>query len=137
LTMMANRLLELRRVLKPMGSIYLHCDSTASHYLKIVMDGVFGKENFRNDIVWKRKAGRGETNVAAIRFGVTVDNILFYSRSRATPLNRQYRPNNQKYIDTKFTHQEPDGRVYRLDNLTSPSYRPNLVYEYKGYPPPQ
>src|SRR5438034_455674 len=68
LAMMAPRLVELRRVLKPTGSIYLHCDPTASHYLKLLLDAVFGPDNFRNDIVWKRKAGRGETNNAAIRF---------------------------------------------------------------------
>lgn len=136
LTMMANRLLELHRVLKETGSLYLHCDQTASHYLKIVLDGVFGKESFRNDIVWKRKAGRGETNAAAIRFGVSADNILFYARSKYTQLNRQYRESNPQYIASKFTHTEENGRRYRLDNLTSPSYRPNLVYEYKGYSPP-
>jgi site-specific DNA-methyltransferase (adenine-specific) len=81
LTMMANRLLELHRVLKPTGSLYLHCDPTASHYLKIILDGVFGKENFRNEIIWKRKAGRGETNNAAIRFGVSHDILLFYAKS--------------------------------------------------------
>ncbi len=70
LAMMAPRLLELHRVLKPTGSLYLHCDPTASHYLKILLDAVFEPNNFRNDIVWKRKAGRGETNLAAIRFGV-------------------------------------------------------------------
>src|SRR5438034_9910515 len=68
LTMMAPRLVELRRVLKHNGSLYLHCDPTASHYLKLLLDAVFGPDNFRNDIVWKRKAGRGETNNAAIRF---------------------------------------------------------------------
>src|SRR5207302_6053437 len=57
LTMMANRLLELHRVLKPTGSLYLHCDPTASHYLKIVLDGVFGKLNFGNEVVWQRRAG--------------------------------------------------------------------------------
>ncbi len=62
LSMMAVRLLELRRVMKPTGSLYLHCDPTASHYLKILMDGIFGVRNFRNEIIWKRKAGRGETN---------------------------------------------------------------------------
>ena len=81
LCMMAVRLLELHRVLKPAGSIYLHCDPTASHYLKLVMDAIFGIGNFRNDIAWKRKAGRGETNNAAIRFGVSTDSILFYARS--------------------------------------------------------
>ena len=136
LSMMAPRLLALRRVMKPTASIYLHCDPTASHYLKLLMDAVFGPENFRNDIIWKRKAGRGETNLAAIRFGVTADNILFYVKSSEAQLNRQYRESNPEYIATKFTHVDDDGRRYRRDNLTSPSYRPNLVYEYKGYSPP-
>ena len=136
LIMMAVRLLEMRRLLKPTGSIYLHCDPTASHYLKTLMDAIYGAGNFRNDIVWKRKAGRGETQNAAIRFGVTSDVLLFYARSSETILNRQYRPNNPAYIASKFTHVDPLGRRYRLDNLTSPSPRPNLVYEYKGYRPP-
>lgn len=134
---MAPRLVELYRVLKPTGSLYLHCDPTMSHYLKVLLDAIFGAANFRNDIVWKRKAGRGETNNAAIRFGVTNDNILFYAKSPKTPFVRQYRDSNPEYIASKFTHVEPDtGRRYRLDNITSPSYRQNLVYEYKGYPPP-
>jgi site-specific DNA-methyltransferase (adenine-specific) len=136
LAMMAPRLTELRRVMKPTASIYLHCDPTASHYLKLLMDAVFGPEHFRNDIVWKRKAGRGETNLAAIRFGVTADNLLFYVKSSKARLTRQYRESNPEYIASKFTHVEEDGRRYRRDNLTSPSYRPNLVYEYKGYAPP-
>ena len=137
LIMMAVRLLEMHRILKPTGTIYLHCDPTASHYLKLLMDGIFGKGNFRNDIVWKRKAGRGETQNAAIRFGVTADSLLFYAKSEATLLERQYRPNNPAYIASKFTHVDHSGRRYRLDNLTSPSPRPNLVYEYKGYQPPK
>lgn len=136
LAMMAPRLVELHRSLKPTGSIYLHCDPTASHYLKLLLDAVFGPENFRNDIVWKRKAGRGETNAAAIRFGVTADNLLFYAKSKKAVFNRQYRENNPEYIASKFTHEDPDGRRYRRDNLTSPSLRPNLIYEYKGYSPP-
>ncbi len=67
LAMMAPRLIELRRVLKITGSIYLHCDPTASHYLKMLMDAVFGPANFRNEIIWKRKAGAGHTNVAHVR----------------------------------------------------------------------
>ncbi len=137
LIMMAVRLLEMRRLLKPTGSLYLHCDPTASHYLKMLMDSIYGQENFRNDIVWKRKAGRGETQNAAIRFGVTSDVLLFYARSSATVLTRQYRPNNPAYIASKFTNVDPHGRRYQLDNLTSPSPRPNLIYEYKGYQPPK
>lgn len=137
LCFMAVRLLAMRRVLKDTGSIYLHCDPTASHYLKQLMDAIFGRRNFRNEVVWKRKAGRGETQNAAIRFGVTSDVLLFYAKSPATLLNRQYRPNSPQYIASKFTHADRNGRRYRLDNLTSPSPRPNLVYEYKGYSPPK
>ena len=92
LAMMAVRLIELHRVLKPTGSLYLHCDPTASHYLKLLLDGVFGATNYRNEIIWKRKAGRGETNNAAIRFGVSHDIVLFYAKSGSTSFTRQYRP---------------------------------------------
>ncbi len=136
LTMMAPRLVELHRALKPAGSLYLHCDQTASHYLKLLLDAIFGPNNFRNEIVWKRKAGRGETNAAAIRFGVSADTLLFYARTQATRFNRQYRESNPDYIESKFTHFTSDGRRYRLDNLTSPSFRRNLIYDYKGYAPP-
>lgn len=137
LAMMAPRLLELRRVLRPTGSIYLHCDPTASHYLKLVMDSVFRPDNFRNEIIWKRKAGRGETNKAAIRFGVSHDTLLFYTKGPSTPFTRQYRESNPDYIASKFVHVDQAGRRYRLDNLTSPSYRANLIYAYKGYKPPE
>jgi site-specific DNA-methyltransferase (adenine-specific) len=137
LAMMAIRLLELHRVLKPTGSLYLHCDPTASHYLKILLDAIFSKENYRNEIAWKRKAGRGETNNQAIRFGVSQDTILFYAKSRNAIFNRQYRENDPEYIESKFTHYDESGRRYRLDNLTSPSMRINLRYNYKGYAPPE
>ena len=136
LTMMAPRLVELRRVLKETGSIYLHCDQAASHYLKLLLDAVFAPQHFRSEIIWKRKAGRGETNVAAIRFGISSDTILFFAKSPATPLTRQYRESNPDYIASKFVHVNEHGRRYRLDNLTSPAFRPNLVYEYRGYSPP-
>jgi site-specific DNA-methyltransferase (adenine-specific) len=136
LSMMGVRLLELRRVLKPTGGLYLHCDPTASHYLKILLDAIFGATNFRNEIIWKRKAGRGETNNAAVRFGVSNDIILFYAKSDKAPFNRQYRKSSPHYIATKFTHKDEGGRIYQLDNVTSPSPRPNLTYEYKGYKPP-
>src|SRR4029077_10972187 len=137
LAMMAVRLKEMHRFLKPTGSLFLHCDPTASHYLKLLLDSIFGHEHFRNEIVWKRKAGRGETNNAAIRFGVSHDNLLFYARSSASIFQRQYRPNNPAYIASKFVHVDAGGRRYRLDNLTSPSMRPNLKYVYKGYQPPE
>ena len=137
LIMMAVRLLEMQRLLKATGSIYLHCDPTASHYLKMLMDSIFGGRNFRNDISWKRKAGRGETQNVAVRFGVTSDVLLFYAKSPVTTLNRQYRESDPAYIKSKFNKVNEQGRRYQLDNLTSPSPRPNLMYEYKGYQPPK
>lgn len=135
---MTLRIVEIHRVLKPTGSFYLHCDPTASHYLKLVLDAVFCGQggDFRNEIIWKRKAGRGETNNEAVRFGVSHDIILFYVKSKDTTLIRQHRANSTAYLESKFTHYDENGRRYRLDNLTSPSYRANLIYEYKGYQPP-
>ena len=137
LAMMAIRLIEMHRCLRQSGSLFLHCDPTSSHYLKCLLDSVFEASNFRNEIIWKRKAGRGETSNAAIRFGVSHDILLYYAKSRTSPFYRQHRVNNPDYIASKFTHKDQDGRIYRLDNLTSPSPRPNLTYTYKGYAPPE
>ncbi len=85
LTMMTPRLVELRRVLKPTGSIYLHCDPTASHYLKIVMDAVFGPRQFRNEIIWKRVHPiKGNAGQGSKFFGPNTDTILFYAKSDAS-----------------------------------------------------
>lgn len=133
LVMMAIRLVELHRVLKPTGSLYLHCDPTASHYLKIVMDTIFGAEQFRNEINWRRKYGHaGPTN----RFGTSCDVILYYSKSSTFVFNPQYRENDPEYIEKMFRYVDENGRRYRIDNLASPSPRPNLTYDYKGYKPP-
>lgn len=132
LSMMAPRLVELRRVLKPTGSIYLHCDPTASHYLKVLMDAVFGAENFRNEIIWKRTFSHGN---ASSRFGNAHDVLLFYSKSAAPTWNQQHVAYSEKYLKTKYRHRDPDGRVYRLVSLRNPGVRPNLQYIYKGYKP--
>lgn len=133
LTMMTNRLLALHRALKPTRSLYLHCDPTASHYLKVVLDGVFGGENFKNEISWKRKHGR---TGPIKRFGTACDVIFFYTKSDAYTFNTQYRANNPEYIEKMFRYVDENGRRYRIDNLASPNPRPNLMYEYKGYKPP-
>ena len=84
LCMMAVRLLEMRRVLKDTGSIYLHCDPTASHYLKLLMDSIFGMGNFRNEITWKRRYGTFSTVHKSNKFGVATDTILFYAKTSDT-----------------------------------------------------
>ncbi|MBS1823142.1 MAG: restriction endonuclease [Acidobacteria bacterium] len=132
LAMMAPRLVELRRVLKDTGSIYLHCDPTASHYLKLLMDGVFGAQMFRNEIVWKRTAPH---NDARRRFGDQSDIILFFAKSDASVFNRTFGPYSEAYIKSHYSMQDPDGRRFTTGNLRSPSPRPNLTYEYKGYKP--
>ncbi len=137
LTMMAIRLVEMHRVLKDTGSIYLHCDPTASHYLKILMDNIFTVENFRNEIVWKRKSAVGQSNYKSNRYGQNFDSILFYSKTKSNNLNTQYTESREEYIEKFFKYKEPNGRVYRLATLTSPSLRPNLIYEYKGHRPPK
>lgn len=140
LSMMAPRLSELRRVLRRTGSLYLHCDPTASHYLKVLLDSVFGPGNFRNEIVWKRKTGRGETNHEARRFGVSTDLILFYSKSSEPYFKSQFSFEAEgyaEYVRKFYVHTDEQGRRYRIADLSSPSPRPNLTYEYKGFKPPR
>ena len=135
LVMMTPRLVELRRVLKPTGSIYLHCDPTASHYLKLLMDTIFGKENFRTEIVWKRTSAHSDTRQGRRQHGRVHDLILFYSRDASWTWNPLYAEYDQEYIDQFYRHVEPEtGRRYRLDNLTGPggAAKGNPSYEVMG-----
>lgn len=131
LAMMAVRLLELHRVLKPTGSLYLHCDPTASHYLKILLDAVFGPLNFRNEIIWKRTSAKG---LAFTRFARNHDVILCYTKSDEWTWNAPYAPHDPKYLEAFYKYEEPKTkRRYRLDNLANPNKnRPNLTYEFLG-----
>ena len=131
LAMMAPRLVELRRVLKETGSIYLHCDPTASHYLKILMDAVFGPQFFRNEIIWKRADPKGH---AFTRFPSTHDVILAYGRGTETAWNPQYREYDEDYIRSHYSNiEEESGRHYTLSDCTNPNRnRPNLTYDWKG-----
>jgi DNA modification methylase len=134
LSMMAPRLIELRRVLKPTGSIYLHCDPTASHYLKLLMDAVFGAVNYRNEIVWKRTSSHNDSK----RFASIQDTILYYARGGSPTWNPQHAAHNPKYLDAHYSRVDAGGRSYRLDNIirsASMGPRPNLAYEYKGFTP--
>ena len=115
LVMMTARLVELRRVLKPTGSLYLHCDPTASHYLKIVLDAIFGTENFRNHITWKRTGAHS----GAKKWGPISDNILFYTKSNDYVWNKVYRKYDQEYIKSFFRYEDERGS-YGLVLLTGP-----------------
>jgi DNA modification methylase len=132
LAMMAPRLIELRRVLKTTGSIYLHCDQTASHYLKLLLDSVFGPQQFRSDIIWKRTTSH---NDARRNWGDVVDCILYYVKCDEAGFHRQFGAYDEAYLTSKYRHVDAAGRRYRLSDLRSPHPRPNLTYTYKGYQP--
>ena len=131
LCFMAVRLLAMRRVLKPTGSIYLHCDPTASHYLKQLMDAIFGRKQFRNEITWQRS----ESHNTANKYGNVADIILFFTKDSEFVWNQQYQPYGESQI-SRFRHKEDDGRQYKLDDLTAP--RPNSMsgkFEWRGTMP--
>ena len=136
LVMMAPRLVELRRVLKPTGSIYLHCDPTASHYLKLLMDAVFGKENYRNEITWKRTPTvKGNFGQGSKLWGQATDTLLFYTKNNDYVFNQPFGPYSKEYIDKSYRHVEPEtGRRYRLVSMIGPggAAKGNPQYEVMG-----
>ena len=135
LSMMAPRLVELRRVLNPTGSIYLHCDPTASHYLKLLMDAVFGAKNFRSEIVWKRSSAHSDGSQGRRQHGRIHDVILFYSKAEQPAWNPVHTAYDPSYVDTFYRHVEPgSGRRYRLGDLTGPggAAKGNPFYEVMG-----
>ena len=136
LTMMAHRMVELHRVLKPTGSIYLHCDPTANHYLKLLMDAVFGPTNYRSEIVWKRTTAHNDSRQGSRRFGRVHDVLLYYSRESNFTWNQQYQPYEQEYIDRYYKYVDEDGRRYWRDNLTAAKPGGDTRYEWKGKTPP-
>ena len=135
LTMMAVRLLEMRRVLKDTGSIYLHCDPTAGHYLKLLMDAVFGQDSFRSDISWKRTSAHSDTRQGRNQHGRVHDALLFYSRSERWTWNPIYTDYGEEYVRSFYRHIEPEtGRRYQLGDLTGPggAAKGNPEYEVMG-----
>jgi adenine specific DNA methylase Mod len=130
---MSVRLNEMRRVLKPTGSLYLHCDPNASHYLKIILDGIFGHENFLNEIVWRRTGSHNSTR----RYGPVHDIILFYSASDKYEFNRLVRPYMKGHVQKAFL--EEDGRYrtnYTGNVLTGSGKRNGISGEpWRGFDP--
>jgi adenine specific DNA methylase Mod len=128
LVMMASRLLELYRVLKPEGSLYLHCDPVASHYLKILLDCVFTPKQFRNEITWKRTTSHNDSS----RFGANTDIILFYTKSNQFLFNTVYQAYDTEYLK-RFRDPDSEGRLWTDDNLTAKGLSGGgYEYEYKG-----
>jgi DNA modification methylase len=118
LVMMTARLVELHRVLKPTGSMYLHCDPTASHYLKVVLDAIFGPTNFRNEIIWKRTGAHG----GADRYGPVHDTLLFFTKSNDFTWNQPYGAYDPTYL-ARFSKTDDHGRLFQDIALTGPGVR--------------
>ena len=136
LAMMAVRLIELHRVLKPTGSLYLHCDPTASHYLKILLDAVFRPQNFVNEIIWKRYGAHNDVGQGSRHFGRVHDTILFYSKSEKRKWTQLFTPLDQAYVDETYRLTDPvSGKKYTTTPLTGPggAEKGNPVYEWNGH----
>ncbi|MDE2861617.1 MAG: DNA methyltransferase [Chloroflexota bacterium] len=129
LVMMTPRLVELRRVLKPTGSIYLHCDPTASHYLKLLMDAVFGGENFRNELIWKRQSAHSD----ARGYGSVHDTVLFYAKSDSYRWNSTFQPYDPKYVEQYYRYTDSDGRRFMSGDVSAAGLQGGgYEYEWKG-----
>jgi site-specific DNA-methyltransferase (adenine-specific) len=129
LVMMAARLAELHRVLKPTGSLYLHCDPTASHYLKMVLDTIFGVQNFRNEIIWKRQSAHSDSH----GYGSVHDIILFYVKSNSFVWNQTYQAYDADYVEQYYRYTDEKGRRFMSGDLgTAGLQGGGYDYEWKG-----
>lgn len=136
LVMMEVRLLELHRVLKPTGSLYLHCDPTASHYLKLILDSIFGPKQFLNEIIWKRSSAHSDTKQGMKRCGKIHDTILLYTKTEDYVWNPQYTEYSEDYVREHYRHiEQGTNRRYRVDNLTAAKPGGDTSYEFKGVKP--
>jgi DNA modification methylase len=129
---MEQRVVQLHRVLKPTGSIYLHCDPNASHYLKVMMDGLFDQRRFQNEIIWKRFSAKNDPK----RYGRSHDAILFYTKSASYTWNPEYGPFEDDYVEQNYRYTEEEtGRRYRLSDLTANKPGGDTSYEWHGAHP--
>ena len=124
--------MQMKVILRPTGSIYLHCDPTASHYIKVMMDGIFGHQNFQNEIVWKRTFGHGDSRT----WSRVSDYILFYTAGQKFTWNIPYDEHSEEYKKSHYGQVDASGRAFQLTSILSPSSRPNMMYEWKGFPSP-
>lgn len=139
---MAIRILEMHRILKPTGSIYLHCDTTMSHYLKLIMDAIFGSKNFRNEITWKRATSMSKIihQNGSKSWGASTDIILFYGKNNSMYV-KPYRKLSKGEIPVKFPNIDENGKRWKDDsahiwNTPGMGSRPNQCYTWKGFTNP-
>ena len=133
IAMIYERLVLMRDLLAEDGSIFVHCDWRVNSYIRLTLEEIFGRERQVNEIAWKRSYGHGD---AKRTMGVAKDTIFLFSKSDGYTLNPFFHAHSEEYLKSFFRHEDQRGR-YKLENLTSPSPRPNLTFPYKGYPPPK
>src|SRR5216683_3997397 len=129
LVMMAARLIELHRVLKPTGSLYLHCDPTSSHYLKVILDTIFGPERFLNEITWKRTTAHNDPK----RYGRIQDRLLFYSKTASKVFHHVPGAYSEEQL-SRYKYKDDRG-PFRAENLTAPHFSPTRTIEWRGTHP--
>jgi adenine-specific DNA-methyltransferase len=135
LAMLTPRLILMRELLAETGSIYVHLDWHVGHYAKLILDDVFGKQNFLNEVIWKRRTGTASSNRA---FGVQTDSLLLYAKTDRFFFEPAFRRDvPQEEIEAKFNRIDDQGRRYWSGDLGNPADRPNLKYVYKGFSPPK
>ena len=130
LVMMAPRLVQMHRVLKRTGSLWLHCDPTASHYLKVILDGIFGPTQFVSEVIWKRTSAHNDPK----RPGRVHDVLLYYAKSRSKTWNAEYRALDDSYLEKVYVYSDARGR-YRLGDLTAPHFSETRTVEWRGATP--
>ena len=128
LTMMAQRMAELHRVLKPTGSLYLHCDPTASHYLKLLLDAVFGSGNFKAEIIWQRTTSHSD----AKGLGRVHDVLLYYCKDSRFTWNSIYQPLDPEYVETYYRYKDPNGRKFMSADLSAAGPGPERTFDERG-----
>jgi DNA modification methylase len=134
LAMIVPRLCLMRELLSDKGSIYVHLDWHVSHYAKIALDDIFGRDNFRNEIVWKRSDAKGDAAQGSKHYSRIQDSILYFTKSELSFWNPLYMPLSQEYADSFYKHLDPDGRRWKLENMLGPggAAKGNPVYEVMG-----
>jgi len=134
LQFMYERILLLKELLSDEGSFWLHCDSRRSHYLRFVLDEVLGAENFINEVIWRRKGGSALSGMS--RMSTAADSILFYGKSNSYQFNIVHMKPDEEYVKEMFTKVDEEGRRFMITVVSSPTYRKNLIYDFKGYQTP-
>ena len=119
LAMMGARLILIHRVLKPTGCLYLHCDPTASHYLKIILDAIFGPVNYRTEISWRRTSAHNDAKQGRKQYGNVRDVIFFYTANGEWTWNQQYTKYDPEYLESEYRHQSAEGESYKETDVTA------------------